>query len=122
MTAPPSCRAESNAAPAACNALVTAKLPLPTRPKNTSTPRSASARPIASETCIADHLPRHPGTSGYHGAFQTDVARFEHAWQRSNSLRIGNLEKPVTPVLSPPSCPVAQNTRRKLRIIRVLVQ
>src|SRR5215203_2122061 len=49
-----------------CAALVTGKLPLPTSPKNTSTPRSANAPPIASETCIVHHLSRHPCSEQYY--------------------------------------------------------
>src|SRR5437763_6466760 len=51
--APPSCRAATNRTPAAVSALVTWKLPLPTRPKARSAPRSASTRPTASATRIA---------------------------------------------------------------------
>src|SRR5258708_28245904 len=51
--APPSWRAATNVAPPATSALVTAKLPLPIRPKTWRTPRSASARPTASATSTA---------------------------------------------------------------------
>src|SRR5438128_5925522 len=49
-TAPPSCRDAMNAAPAATRELVTTKLPLPTRPKTSRTPRPASTAPTASAT------------------------------------------------------------------------
>src|SRR5215471_13317262 len=48
--APPSCRAATNGTPAAVSALVTWKLPLPTRPKTRSTPSPARTRPTASAT------------------------------------------------------------------------
>src|SRR5947209_6290920 len=48
--APPSCRAATNRTPAAVSALVTWKLPLPTRPKARSTPSPARTRPTASAT------------------------------------------------------------------------
>src|SRR5919204_1358386 len=50
--APPSWRAAKKRAPASRIALVTARLPLPMRPKTTSTPSSGSARPTASATSI----------------------------------------------------------------------
>src|ERR1700745_4046632 len=50
QTAPPSCRAATKRAPASRSALVTVRLPLPSRPKTTSTPCAASALPIASAT------------------------------------------------------------------------
>src|SRR5438094_10519907 len=49
-TAPPSCRDAMNAAPAATRELVTTKLPLPTRPKTSRTPRLASTAPTVSAT------------------------------------------------------------------------
>src|SRR5439155_1124217 len=49
-TAPPSCRDAMNAAPAATRELVTTKLPLPTRPKTSRTPRPASTAPTVSAT------------------------------------------------------------------------
>src|SRR5215475_1834856 len=50
--APHSWRAAKKRAPASRMALVTVRLPLPIRPKTTSTPRSGSARPTASATRI----------------------------------------------------------------------
>src|SRR4051794_41652609 len=52
QTAPVSCRADTKRPPAATIALVTARLPLPMRPKTTSPPRRCTVRPIASETSI----------------------------------------------------------------------
>src|ERR671931_1041138 len=50
QTAPHSWRAETKRAPASRIALVTVRLPLPSRPKTVSTPSATSALPIASAT------------------------------------------------------------------------
>src|SRR3954464_8422471 len=62
QTAPPSWRAATKRAPASRSALVTVRFPLPSRPKTTSTPCAARARPIASATSTrrsADGSPEH---------------------------------------------------------------
>ena len=53
LTAAPSCRAACSRAPRAVSATVTAKLPLPTRPKTVSTPSACSAAATASLASIA---------------------------------------------------------------------
>src|ERR1700759_4406764 len=55
-SAPVSCRAEWNVPPAATIAFVTARLPLPIRPKTTSPPRRCSVRPTTSDTSIGGKL------------------------------------------------------------------
>src|SRR5919197_4034957 len=61
--APPSWRAATKRAPASRIALVTVRLPLPSRPNTVSTPWATSALPIASATSTragsADGSPEH---------------------------------------------------------------
>src|SRR6059058_1442716 len=75
--APPSCRAATNRTPAAVSALVTWKLPLPTRPKARSAPSPARTRPTASATRIR------PGRSDQRQD-PAGTARAVHDRQRSD--------------------------------------
>src|SRR3954454_16157258 len=94
-TAPPSWREEWKRAPPSTSALVTAKLPLPARPKTVSTPRRASVEPttwaaveVAMEATLRDTLRPYR---------RLDGARWAGTGVLRHALRSAALRRPEGP-------------------------
>src|SRR5918997_6109785 len=98
VIAPPSCRDATKPAPAATSALLTAKLPLPIRPKTWRTPRPARVSPTACATSTPAASALDEGERPRRAARPADDRQrrdHQHGARRRQRAQVGELRQAI---------------------------